>query len=190
MRPVRLFLAINLPAESRRALYAAMEPLRIAAPGVTWVNEERLHLTLKFFGERPDSDVPALSAAARAVADRHRATQLTLRGVGAFPNFRKPRVVWIGVSDNPRLELVQHDVERTFHELGYEIEGRVFRPHVTLARVRPAGPPEQAAAIAAAARLIDFHEDVAVPTLDLMQSIVGRDRPRYAVLHSAPLRSD
>lgn len=187
---MRLFLAINLPADARRALHAATEPLRLAAPGVAWVNEERLHLTLKFFGERPDTDVPELAAAALAIAHRHRMMELALAGVGAFPSLRAPRVVWMGVGDNPRLELVQHDVERTFHELGYEIEGRVFRPHVTLARTRPGAAPEQAATIAAAARLIDFHWDMPVTTLDLMQSTIGRDRPRYAVLHAAPLRSD
>ena len=187
---MRLFLAINLPPETRGELHAATAPLRLAAPGVSWVNEERLHLTLKFFGERPDTDVPVLAGAGRAVAHRHRATEITLAGIGCFPNFRRPRVVWIGVGENPRLELVQHDVEEAFHALGFEIEGGVFRPHVTLARTRPDAPPEQAAAIAAAARMIDFHADVSVTTLDLMQSTTGRDRPRYAVLDAAPLRSD
>ena len=110
-----------------------------------------------------------------------------MSGAGAFPNFRKPRVVWAGVDPDPRLELLQHDLEARCAALGYEVEGRPFRPHLTLARVKgpvPAGPLR---ALADAARDLTFEDEVDVESIDLMHSTLSSAGPRYARLHAAPL---
>jgi 2'-5' RNA ligase len=102
---VRLFLAVNLTPEVRREVTAATALLRECAPApeVAWVDEPRLHLTLKFLGEQPSERLDEIQAAAAAVAGRHRELLMTLGGVGAFPNFRRARIVWLGVTQgNPR----------------------------------------------------------------------------------------
>ena len=68
---------------------------------------------------------------------------MVLQGIGAFPNFRRARVVWIGVEQEPRLELLHHDLELACEQEGFEVEGRPFRPHITLARVRVPLPIER-----------------------------------------------
>ena len=66
------------------------------------------------------------------IAARYGPIPLALRGLNAFPNLRRPRVVWLGVSADPKLELLHHDVEAACAELGHPLAGRTYRPHVTL----------------------------------------------------------
>ena len=186
---MRLFVAINLPPETKHDVAGAIEPLRAAAPELTWVREDRLHLTLKFLDEQPEEMVNRLQEALADVAARHRELIMDLHGVGAFPNFRRARVVWMGIEPEGRLELLHHDVEIVCHELGFEVEGRPFRPHLTLARVkRPLDEPS-ARALARAAKTIDFQTEVVVHSIDLMRSELSSSGSSYSTLVSAPLRS-
>ena len=115
---------------------------------------------------------------------------MRLAGMGAFPNFRRARVVWMGVEQDPRLELLHHDVEVACETLGFEVDGRPFRPHLTLARVKDRLPEERARALSRAARRVDFNADVVVRSLDLMRSELGPGGSTYSTIASAPLRSD
>lgn len=188
-RPVRLFLAINFPAAVRREIANATAPLRECAPELGWTAEDRLHLTLKFLGEQPESRVDALASALAKTAVQHRELLMTVAGVGAFPNFRRARVVWMGVSQDPRLELLHHDVEVAYDALGCELEGRPFRPHLTLARVRDPLPVERMRALWREAKRIHYTTEFIVRSVELMQSDLSSSGPRYTTLVSAPLRS-
>lgn len=186
---MRLFLAINLPVEVRREVTAAATPLRECAPELSWVSEPRLHLTLKFLGDQEPDRLDDVRAAAAGVAGRHREFLMTLGGIGASPNFRRPRVVWMDVAQDARLELLHHDVEVAYESLGFEIEGRAFRPHLTLARVRAPLADERRRELSRAAREIDYRTDFVVRSIDLMQSELS-STPSYTTLVSAALRSD
>ncbi|HEX2781482.1 MAG TPA: RNA 2',3'-cyclic phosphodiesterase, partial [Gemmatimonadaceae bacterium] len=110
-----------------------------------------------------------------------------LGGLGAFPNFRRARVIWVGVAPDPRLELLHHDVEAACVSLGLEPEGRAFRPHLTLARVPERTPEEQLRAVQRLVRSFSFEETLEVSSVDLMSSEQSPDGPRYRLLHSSPL---
>lgn len=188
---VRLFLALNLPPDVRAALHAAAEPLRAAAPrGVGWVRPDGLHLTLKFLGDVERAGAEALVAALAPAVARHLAPTLEVRGVGAFPNPARPRVVWAGVEAAPRLELLQHEVEAICATLGYEVEGRAFRPHITLGRVRDDAPREVLAALAAAVPATSVSARVAVDTVDLMESTLLPGGARHEAVARLPLREE
>jgi 2'-5' RNA ligase len=189
---VRLFLAINLPDHARRAIVSSAEPLRQAAPTLGWIDESRLHLTLKFLGEQSESLVPSLAEAMDEVTSRNTATGIRLGGIGAFPNFRRARVVWMGVDQDPRLELLHHDVEVRCQTLGFELDARAFRPHLTLARVRQRPDVATMRKLSKASRSIDFETEVLVRSIDLMQSrlnaAAASGESRYELLHTSPLR--
>jgi 2'-5' RNA ligase len=186
---VRLFIAINLPADVRERIHAAAEPLRRAAPDISWTPPERLHLTLKFLGERPERELEVLAAMLHRVGDRHAALPLAIEGGGAFPSLARPRVIWAGVVPDPRLELLHHDVEAACAELGHEPDGRAFRPHLTLGRARGGiASPAARVAISRAARGIELREEVDVESVDLMRSDAGPGGPRYVRLAAGALR--
>ncbi len=185
---MRLFLAINLAPAVRRALIEATGSLRAAAPSLGWVDESRMHLTLKFLGEQSEDRVPALSASLEQVAAGHRSFSMRIGDAGAFPNFRRARVVWIGVHRDPRLELLHHDVEVACEALGYELDGRAFRPHLTLARVKESAGEDEMRALARAVKRLDFQAESAVEAIALMRSNVDRAGARYSCLATAALR--
>ena len=185
---MRLFLAINVPDDVRRAVVDATAPLRAIAPALSWVREPQLHLTLKFLGEQPEDVADAVANAMTAVGAKHRPVPAELGGVGAFPNFRRPNVVWMGVSPEPKLELLHHDVECAAATLGFALDGRPFRPHLTLARVKPRRADADALrALARAVKQIDLVEEIVVDSVDLMQSELSSSGSRYRVLARAPL---
>ena len=186
---MRLFIAVELEPELRRLLHEATAPLRELSPDVGWVPEDRLHLTLKFLGEQPETLVSPLKAAMDDIAERHWPVAMRLRGVGAFPNLRRPRVVYVGIDAAPKLELLQHDVEERCAALGIEIEGKPFRPHLTIGRLRGTERRESLRELARAARAVRFRADTDVLALALMQSTLTRDGPRYERLAEARLRS-
>jgi 2'-5' RNA ligase len=181
---VRLFLAINLPDDVRRAIHEATSPLRAALPEAAWADPARLHVTLKFLGELPADAAPPLAAAVERVAGRHAPLVLRLGGVGAFPDLRRPRVVWLGVTTPPALSALHRDLERECAALGYEAEQRPFRAHVTLGRVRTVG-----GALARAAADVHYQAEVAVTTIELMESRLSSAGARYGVVASGLLRS-
>ena len=188
---MRLFIALNLPDDVRRALHDASAPLREAVPrDVSWLRPDGLHLTLKFLGEVVEARAADVAAALARVAAAHAAVRVVVSGAGAFPSLVRPRVVWAGVEATPRLELLQHDVEAACAGLGYEVEGRAFRPHVTLGRVRPAATVESLRALATTASALTLAADVVVPTLDLMASTLMPGGARHEAVARLPFREE
>jgi 2'-5' RNA ligase len=184
---MRLFLALELPPAAAEEIAAATAPLRDTEPGLAWVPAHKLHLTLKFLGEGDDGRVAALGEALDRVAGGHRPFEMTIAGAGAFPNFRRPRVVWMGVEGDARLEFLHHDVEIAAEQVGYELDGRPFRPHITLARVRAPLPAERSRALARVARRLDHSSSVYVDRLTLFDSVTGDSGAHYRRLHAATL---
>ncbi|HET9425986.1 MAG TPA: RNA 2',3'-cyclic phosphodiesterase, partial [Gemmatimonadaceae bacterium] len=184
----RIFLAINPPAEVRRRIWDATVALREAHRGVAWVAEPKIHLTLKFLGVVPEAAVDPLSDAMVEVARTHAPPLVHLQTVGAFPDLRRPRVVWLGVDPEPRLELLHHDVEVACERIGHELDGRPYRPHLTLGRVREAGTADVIKALRMAARRVRFSDEFHVQSIDVMQSVPGSAGSTYTVLASAPMK--
>ena len=160
--------------------------MRDAAPHASWVREPNLHLSIKFLGEQPDSTPDALARALAPVAARHYALDLRLGGLGAFPNLRAPRVVWMGVQHEPRLEFVHHDVEECCAANGFALDPRIFRPHITLARIRDGMPVAEAKALAVAARSVGYKGVQQVAEISLMRSELTKGGPRYTKVASIP----
>ena len=184
---VRVFIAVELPSTVIEALNAAIEPLLAEAPELAWVPPDKQHLTVKFFGDVDDAGLPAVVGLVSALAKLHRPFSIHLAGIGAFPNFRRARVVWLGVEQEPRLELLHHDLEVAGEAEGFEIEGRVYRPHLTLARVRTPLDVERMRRLARLARKVDFTATVVVSEITVFQSTLAPGGARYSRLHATTL---
>jgi 2'-5' RNA ligase len=186
-RAVRTFIAANFDAALRQQLHAAAAPLRDAAPSVAWVPSHLLHVTLKFLGDQNADFVAALSLSLESLGSGQASASVRLHGYGAFPNFRAPRVVWMGAEQPPVLERLASAVDDACAALGIEREKRPFRAHVTLGRVK------RELGVAEARRLQETaalrHESFfwLVRSIDIMRSDLGRAGPAYTVLHSLSL---
>jgi 2'-5' RNA ligase len=185
---MRLFFAIELGAPLLDLLDDATTTLRAEVPDLSWTTREKRHLTLKFLGDAPDDAAPRLVEAAERVGARHRPLEMSVREVGAFPNFRRARVVWIGVEQDPRLELLHHDLEIACEQAGFEVEGRPFRPHLTLARVRAPLSIERARGLARVARSVRLRATEQVNGITLIESTLAPSGAHYRRVHTALLK--
>src|SRR5262245_23102837 len=137
MNLLRAFIAIEIPLEIRVAAYQAMAPLqKEIGSAIRWVSMENLHLTLKFLGDVSPSNVEMLSQMLRAEADMFHCFDLHLRGLGSFPNLKRPRVIYIGIQAPVTLDGLQRGIESASRKLGYESDEHRFSPHLTVGRVR------------------------------------------------------
>lgn len=140
----RLFVALDLPDELRATLFAA--PIDHA----TWrpIPEEALHVTLVFLGNRPESDIPRLAPIVEA---ERTAPPLELGDVLLLPP-RRARVLAVGLRDpTGALAAMQARIATALDT----VESRPFRPHVTLARLRPRTPPPRQANLALTPQTFD-----------------------------------
>jgi 2'-5' RNA ligase len=184
---VRLFVAVNLPAAERRAAYEAAAPLRAARLPVKWVDEDSIHVTLRFLGEVDAARVTPIGEALAAAVRAARPFGVGLGGVGAFPSLARPRVVWIGVERHPALELLANDVEKALMALDFEPELRPFHPHLTLGRAERSARPAALSAFEHIAATIAYQGSTMVESVDLMQSVLGPKGASYTVLSRAAL---
>jgi 2'-5' RNA ligase len=169
---MRLFLAINLPAALRTQIHADIEPMRRAGPGVAWIHPEHLHFTLKFLGEvAPDAVSPLRETVGKASRGQEPCL-IKMRGVGAFPNFRRPRVVWIGVKDHGPLAM---------------LAGRVQNGCVTVGRVKRELDAIALQSLERSGGRMHNEYPLEVRSVELMQSELRADGPRYTILASLPL---
>ncbi len=136
---MRLFIAVNLPDDTRDALARAATPLRDGYSAVRWVRSENIHLTLKFLGNIDPSLVAGLLEAMKSVAQATPGERFSLHlsGLGLFPNPDQPRVLWAGLDgDLAALRALQEKMEEAMADLGFARDRRPFSPHLTLGRVR------------------------------------------------------
>jgi 2'-5' RNA ligase len=184
---VRLFIAINLPDPERHAIHRATAPLRGAARAVTWVAPECLHVTMKFLGDQEPEMVASVRDALTGVARRFQPMRLDIGGVGAFPHLRAPRIFWVGIASDTKLELLHHELEVACEGLGHEVEARAFRPHITLGRAKRDISREEIDALGRAVPAVKHRATVNAGSIDIMQSELSAAGPRYTLLEAVPL---
>ena len=133
----RSFIAIEVPAEIQKAIAHSVAPLQKALPKplIRWVAPQNVHLTLKFLGDVSPANLERMAAALKLEADTHDVFSMSVGGLGAFPNSRRARVIWIGLEVPPSLLALQRGVEAASARLGYTAEDRPFSPHLTIGRV-------------------------------------------------------
>lgn len=160
----RLFTAIELPEALREDLSALEEPLA----GAKWVEEDNLHLTLRFAG---DVDNRVADEFADALAEiESEPFSLKIDGVGAFGG-RDPRVIFANIAASPPLEALARAHERAARNAGLAPEGRAFKAHVTLARLRHARPDD-------VARYLQRHGDVRSEPFAVTRFVLLSSRPK------------
>lgn len=140
---MRTFIAIELPVAIQhhvrtvqQMLQDQLAQLRIP-PCFNWTPSANIHLTVRFLGETDEQQRTFLAHELAALCAQHMAFSLVVHGVGCFPNFRAPRVVWQGIQgDLPALARLHAPVETLARSIGFASEERPFSPHLTLARAR------------------------------------------------------
>ncbi len=131
---IRSFIAVDLSAAVRAALGRLLDELRALKCDVRWVRVEGMHVTLKFLGWVDVTRLAQVHDSVAAAVASEPALRVRARGLGAFPGWRRPRVLWVGL-EGDGLPALARVVETAVNGLGFEPERRAFTPHITLGRV-------------------------------------------------------
>lgn len=136
---IRSFLAVELPKAIQKKIDETQADLRSSRADVRWVSAEKIHLTLKFFGNIDDSRIEAIAASIEGTVRTTQPFSLKVRGIGVFPHVKNPRVIWVGLLDEKGILVsLQKELETELEKIGFEPEARHFQPHLTLGRVKSA----------------------------------------------------
>jgi 2'-5' RNA ligase len=160
--------------EASERLLALLKALRASRARLRVVKPENLHITLKFLGNVDEGLVPSIVDVMEQCAKTVPAFTVTLRGSGAFPRLRAPRVLWVGVEDGEPMVTLAQLLEAGLEGMGFPKERRRFSPHLTVARVKDRG--ERAELM----RLMEDHR----------QEVFGEQRVEDIRLKRSELRPD
>ena len=133
---MRLFIGVDFPKPVVDELCSLQNKIRGLVRGGRFPAPNNLHLTLHFLGETPESRIAEIHQALSAVASRHAPFQLAVDDhIGYFGAMNPVRVAWVGMKgDLAALSAMQADVASAMRELGFAVEERAYKPHITLAR--------------------------------------------------------
>jgi RNA 2',3'-cyclic 3'-phosphodiesterase len=187
-KTLRTFVAVKITGPVRARAGELITKLAGTAANVKWVEPHNLHLTLKFLGDVHQREIVEVCRAVASGAAEVPPFELEVRGAGAFPTAARPRTVWLGAGAGAEQMIVLHDrVEAALAELGYRKEHRRFQTHLTIGRVRGAGP-----GIAELGTLLQQNADVLIGRMSVQKTTVfcstlTADGPIYEVLGTAQL---
>lgn len=141
---IRSFIAVALSSEIQAKLSQISTELQAQLKGVPvrWAPVENIHLTLKFLGDVSTANLEMLKTTLQGDVAGHNPFEISVGELGAFPNLRRPRVIWVNVQAPAELSTVQHGIETQMARLGYPPEERSFHPHLTLGRVARTASPQ------------------------------------------------
>ena len=189
----RLFIAIELPRVLKREFIDLARSFRPREhERVRWIEQDAMHLTLKFLGDTPVDRVPDIKNSLEQAASSTGKFSIKIGRTGCFPSFRDPRICWVGLSGElRRLEQLQGRVEGGLVALGFDREDRVFKPHVTIGRTRPGIRGRFAEDIGVSWRHAPLHSTgkvIPVSAIALYRSYLGeKDEARYEQLANLEL---
>jgi 2'-5' RNA ligase len=135
MSSVRAFLAIPLPRQLQESIHSIQTELQASITEARWTRPENLHLTLHFFGEIEQETLEKLRVSVLSVKSCQRPFQVGVKGLGAFPNPHRPRVIWLGLEPRGQLEQLHRATERCLRQAGITTDSRPYSPHLTIGRL-------------------------------------------------------
>jgi 2'-5' RNA ligase len=134
---IRTFIAFDLPDTVLSALGRVQDDLKHRGLKAKWVRLQSIHLTLKFLGDIKADQVDPVAHQLAAAARGTGSLTLGAKGIGVFPNIRRPHVIWAGLSgDLETLGELQRNIDRALSEIGFTREKRSFKGHLTLGRFK------------------------------------------------------
>jgi 2'-5' RNA ligase len=201
---IRVFLAVELSQELRaeladvqQELKQKIEPEMNRNMRISWVQPDKIHLTIKFLGDMDEQVIDPLLGAVEQAIRSQRSVNVPLERLGAFPRPHNPRVLWVGPSENweqgvegKRVTEIHGAIEQACESLGFLREAKPFSPHLTLARVKT-GERHSGVALAKSGvldRPISLGS-LAVESVVLMKSDLKQTGSVYTRLWEARLRA-
>lgn len=138
---VRCFLAIELSDTLKNEACRFVKKIQARYSAFRFIPPDNWHLTLHFLGQVEAEKIEELSSRVSRALENVEPFSIFLEGFGVFPNWHQPRILWIGVSgDIPQLSVLKKQLDQVLQKMHFEIEARLFHPHITVARSKTRVP--------------------------------------------------
>jgi 2'-5' RNA ligase len=189
---IRVFVALKTPPQWDDALEELQKELKlkVASDAIRWTSPLQFHLTLRFLGFIPSSDVERLITIIDSVTSTLHSFELRYDGPGCFPRVKSPRVIWAGLkTESSQLDELYQRLINATKEIGEPPEDRPFKPHLTLARVKNL-EKKSIPLLEQALGSSDFRNPGAwvVDQVALMQSRLSPKGATYETIHVSKLK--
>jgi 2'-5' RNA ligase len=183
---MRTFIAIELPEGVKKQIDQVQAPLKKTDAFVSWVKPQNIHVTLKFLGEVSEERIGEVFSGTAKALEGVKGFTMSLEGMGAFPDFRRPRVIWIGAgSGEQELSHMAQSIEAEMEKIGFPREKRKFSAHFTIGRVKS---PKNIQELAEMVESSDFRtEEIPVKEVVVMRSQLHPTGAIYTPLKKIPL---
>jgi 2'-5' RNA ligase len=134
---IRSFIAIEIPDRLKNDVLEIQNRFKAGSADASWTRIDGIHLTLKFLGNVEEKKIEEIKRILEEIARSTQHIKIKIGGVGVFPNQKMPRVIWIGIkNEDGSLEGLYKRIDEELTRMGFEKEGRNFKPHLTLGRMR------------------------------------------------------
>ncbi|HEY9124178.1 MAG TPA: RNA 2',3'-cyclic phosphodiesterase [Bacteroidales bacterium] len=182
----RLFIALPLTIRGHVDINEWVTDKAINENEISWVKPENWHLTLHFLGETNVSDIPALKRMIDEVCREFSVCEAEMKGMGSFANLKLPKVLWLGFNGVQSVISAQKIMADKLSGLGFVVETRLFKPHLTVGRIKRLGN------VKALNSLLNkyknsFFAKVQFDRIVLFESILTPQGPVYKEIHTAYL---
>ncbi len=171
---------MGLGPGAREPIGRAIEILEGGGLRCRWVRLENLHITLRFLGACPESAVPSIGAAIGKAAVKMKPFTARTDEFGAFPNKRRARVLWLGLTDAPELNVLFAELNDRLSEAGFKTEERPFQGHITFGRLKRPAPVDLSCL-----EDISLGAELVFDKVTLFESRLTPSGPRYEELRRA-----
>jgi len=183
---IRAFVAIEIYPAVLQRIGEAADELRAKISHIRWTPQANCHLTLKFLGAIEESQIDSIGLALEHELSLFRRCTINAKGLGVFPDEKRPRILWVGIEGKP-LAMLAEKVETALTPMGFQREKRAFTPHLTIGRWREHKPtPRELGNVLDKWKEHDFGGST-VHEVKLFQSILKPGGAQYQPLKTARL---
>lgn len=137
----RIFIAVRIDPEPTFIRILSSLKSVLGGERISWTDPANIHLTLEFLGETEENLIKAISVMLKTRCIRFGQFSFRLKGTGLFGSLCDPRVIWVGIEGHERLSRLKEEIAGGLRDIGFSIEERPFRPHITLGRIKSVRDP-------------------------------------------------
>lgn len=190
MNTIRAFIAVEITGQAKQNISALITNLKQSNADAKWITENQMHLTLKFLGDIDESGVQKISGILSDISNNFESFKIDFSNIGGFPNLDHPSVIWLGVENgSEHLKTLNSEIETALEKIGFKKEPRLFKPHLTLARIRSdKSIPSLIKSIREINPAMDPKNSANVDKVALLQSVLNPKGAIYKVIVEKYLR--
>jgi 2'-5' RNA ligase len=187
----RTFIAVDFPTQVIEKINGLQKTLYGSAlSAIRWIKPENIHMTLKFLGEVELAKIQIIENYLNIIANEIQPFHINLDGIGAFPNWGHPRIIWISIEKSEPLLLLAKMIEENMRNLGFQKEIRPFSPHLTIGRIRDNVFLEDLQILEIKCRTLSRIENhIRITNIQLYKSDLYPLGPVYTLLHSSAFKA-